>query len=82
MFRVSQHPSSGVLEKVTAASGTDHNTGTATSLQRGLKDTLEASGWIFIKTRFKTAVHELYVLMYPNPIKVEKTEKLFSGFPY
>ena len=32
MFRVSQHPSSGVLKTVTAAAGT----GTATSLQRGL----------------------------------------------
>ena len=36
MFRVSQHPSSGVLKTVTAASGTDHNTGAATSHQRGL----------------------------------------------
>ena len=36
MFRVSQHPSSGVLKTVTATSGTGHNTGTATSLQRGL----------------------------------------------
>jgi len=36
MFRVSQHPSSGVLKTVTTASGTGHNTGTATSLQRGL----------------------------------------------
>jgi len=36
IFRVSQHPSSGVLKTVTAASGTGHNTGTATSLQRGL----------------------------------------------
>jgi len=36
MFRVSQHPSSAVLKTVTAASGTGHNTGTATSLQRGL----------------------------------------------
>jgi len=35
MFRVSQRPSSGVLKTVTAASGTGHNTGTATSLQRG-----------------------------------------------
>jgi len=35
MFRVSQHPSSGVLKTVTAISGTGHNTGTATSLQRG-----------------------------------------------
>ena len=36
VFRVSQHPSSGVLKTVTAVSGTGHNTGTATSLQRGL----------------------------------------------
>jgi len=36
MFRVSQHPSSGVLKTVTAASGTGHNIRTATSLQRGL----------------------------------------------
>ena len=39
MFRVSQHPSSGILKTVTAASGisgTGHNIGTATSLQRGL----------------------------------------------
>jgi len=35
MFRVSQHPSSGILKTVTAISGTGHNTGTATSLQRG-----------------------------------------------
>ena len=36
MFRVSQHPSSGVLKTVPAASGTGHNIGTATPLQRGL----------------------------------------------
>jgi len=36
MFRVSQHPSSGVLKTLTATSGTGHNTGTATSLQRDL----------------------------------------------
>ena len=36
IFRVLQHPSSGVLKTVTAASGTGHNTGTATPLQRGL----------------------------------------------
>jgi len=36
MFRVSQHPSSGVLKIVTVTSGTCHNTGTATSLRRGL----------------------------------------------
>ena len=34
MFPVSQHPSSGVLKTVTAASGTSHNIGTATSFQR------------------------------------------------
>jgi len=61
MFRVSQHPSSGVLKTVTAASGTGHNTGAATSLQRGLFGTglsrsghvnkylhTVESGWIFI----------------------------------
>ena len=36
MFRASQHPSSGVLKTVTAASGTGHNIGTATPLQCGL----------------------------------------------
>ena len=35
MIRVSQHPPSGVLKTVTAASGTVQNTCTATSLQRG-----------------------------------------------
>jgi len=35
MFRVSQHPSSGALKTVTATSGIGHNTGTATSFQRG-----------------------------------------------
>jgi len=38
MFRVSQHPSSGVLKTVTATSGTGHNIGKVTSLQRGLID--------------------------------------------
>jgi hypothetical protein len=36
MFRVSQHPPSGVQKTVTAASGTGHSTGTATSLKCGL----------------------------------------------
>jgi len=35
MFRVSQHPPSGVLKTVTATSGKGHNIGAATSLQRG-----------------------------------------------
>jgi hypothetical protein len=33
MFWVSPHPSSGVIKTVTAASGTGHNIGIATSLQ-------------------------------------------------
>jgi len=36
MFPVSQCPSSGVLKTVHAASVTGHNTGTVTSLQRGM----------------------------------------------
>jgi len=36
IFRVSQHPSSGVLKTLTADSCTGHNTGTARSLQRCL----------------------------------------------
>ena len=36
MFRASQHLSSGALKTVTATSGIGHNTGTATSFQRGL----------------------------------------------
>ena len=35
MFRVSPHPSSGVLKTVTAASGTGQCIGTTTSLHRG-----------------------------------------------
>ena len=36
MFRVSQHPSSGVLKTVSATSGIGHVTGTAISFQCGL----------------------------------------------
>jgi len=35
-FRASQHASSGALKTVAATSGIGHNTGTATSFQRGL----------------------------------------------
>ena len=35
MFRALKHPSSGVIKTVTAASGTGHNIGIATYLQRG-----------------------------------------------
>jgi len=43
LFRVSQHPSSGVLKTVPAASGTGHTTCTATPLQRPDQTTLEGS---------------------------------------
>jgi len=49
MFWMSQHPSSGKLKIVPAASGTGHTTCTATPLQRGLignspdQTTLESS---------------------------------------
>jgi len=36
MFRVSQHPSSGVLKTVSATSGIGHDAGSATSFHRGL----------------------------------------------
>jgi hypothetical protein len=36
MFRVSQHPLSGVPKTVAATYGVGHNPGTATSFQRGL----------------------------------------------
>ena len=51
MFRVSEHPSSGVLKTVPVASGTGHNIGTATSLQRGPdQTTLEGSSCTDIMT--------------------------------
>jgi hypothetical protein len=50
MFRVSLYPSSGVLKTVTAASGTGHNIGTATSLQRDQIGTLEGSSCTDIMT--------------------------------
>jgi len=50
MFRVTQHPSSGVLKTVTAASGTGHNIAPATSFQRGQVGTLEGSSWSDIMT--------------------------------
>jgi len=47
---VSHHSSSGVLKTVTAASGTGHTTGAATSPQRGLQATLEGSSCTDITT--------------------------------
>jgi len=64
MFRVLKHPSSEVLKTVTAASGTGHNTGTATSLQRDTRNMYSdfavnkylhtvASSWIFINIELR-----------------------------
>ena len=55
MFRVSQHPSSGVLKTVPAASGTCHNIGLAVSLQCGQIETL----------RFKISN---FIILYKNEI--------------
>ena len=52
MFRVSQHPSSGVLKTVTAASGTGHTTCAATPLQRGLIGTGLCEFYIIEKDQF------------------------------
>ena len=67
-FGCPSHPSSGVQKTVIAASGTGHNTGTATSLQRGLLRPhwrevavavvnkylhTVASGWIFINIELR-----------------------------
>jgi len=79
MFRVSQHPSSGVLKTVTATStsGTGHNIGTATSLQRGLIGPrwrevavlhTVASGWIFINVESLVPLRSgVYSLSIPFP---------------
>jgi len=53
MFRVSQHLSSGLLKTVTAASGTGHNIGTATSLRRGLIGT-------HVGGKYLTRYYDLY----------------------
>jgi len=66
MFWVLQHPSSEVLKTVTAASGTDHNTGAATSLQRGFAVNkylhAVASSWIFI--HIKIIRSTVYIKIY------------------
>ena len=46
MFRVSQQSSLGVRKTVTMASGTGHNIGTATSLQRGQVETDYRRLWL------------------------------------
>ena len=65
MFRVSQHPSSGVLKTVTAASGTGHNIGTATSFERGQVDLamFEGSSCTDIMTYRRLRLQLLALLM-------------------
>ena len=43
MFRVSQHPSSGVLKTVSATSGIGHDTGTTTPDQATLEGAVPVS---------------------------------------
>jgi len=82
MFRVSQHPSSGALKTVTATSGTGHNIGAATSLQRGLIRPpwsdfavntylhTVASGWFLLTLNYDARNHELkkmIIALYSTP---------------
>jgi len=55
MFRVSQHPSSGVLKTVPAAFGTGHTTCTATPILRGLIGTDQISG--FFSSLNNSSIH-------------------------
>jgi len=57
IFRVSQHPSAGVLKTVPAASGTGHTTCTATPLQRGLIGTPELD--FLLTLNYDARNHEL-----------------------
>jgi hypothetical protein len=76
MFRVSEHPSSGVLKTVTAASGTGHNIGTATSLQRcliGSPDQATLEGSMMHETK-KIKKKKEVAFINPLPHKREGTE--------
>ena len=61
MFRASQHPSSAALNTVTATSGIGHNTGTATSFQRGLFRKIGSAKkkYIYIYTYITTSTSAL-----------------------
>ena len=60
VFRVPQHPSSGVLKSVTAASGTGHNIGRATSFQRGQIGTESRSGHVGLLCYLARAKYKFY----------------------
>jgi hypothetical protein len=47
-FGCPPHPSSGVLKPLNSASGTGHNAGTVTSLQRGQVGTAVPTGLIYV----------------------------------
>jgi len=64
MFRVSQHPSSGVLKTVSATSGISHGTGTVTSFHRGLIGTVKI---VFLLKHYITANREdRFLIMGPT----------------
>jgi len=64
MFRVSQHPSTGVLKTVTATSGTGDNTGTATALQR---DKI-GPRWRAVAVPVLSPVPEVAVTVFSTPV--------------
>ena len=68
IFRVSPHPSSGVLKTVTAASGTGYNIGTATSVQRGQIGTIPIwSRWREVALPILWPVPEAAVTVFSTP---------------
>ena len=73
MFRVSQHPSSGVLKTVTAASGTGHNTGTAighTLLSRNLTNQEAKQGIGILSSWFRVSKF----IFNKNPTRCNSTQ--------
>ena len=70
MFRVSQHPSSGVLKTVTAASGTGHNIGTATSVHRGQLATLDRYYDLYQRLRLQFLVLLMMGAVTPETCRV------------
>jgi len=65
----SQHPSSGVLKTVTATSGIGHNTGAATSFQRGLIRTavLIRPRWREVAAPVLRPIPEVEVTVFSTP---------------
>jgi len=69
MFRVSEHPSSGVLKTVSAAFGTGQNIGTATSLQRDQIGTdLQQPRWREVAVPILWPVFEAAVTVFSTPV--------------